>query len=108
MPRRLLRKHLEGAGSDQLPVMVQMFAEALMGTEADRLCGASYGERSADRVNQRNGYRTPRWDTRVGSIDFAIPKLRCDRSAKPGGQRGALDVPVPRRRFIHPERRRRG
>ena len=53
-----------------------MFAEALMSAEADGLCGASYGERSADRVNQRNGYRTRRWDTRVGSIELAIPKLR--------------------------------
>ena len=72
----ILRKHLEGAGSDQLREMVQMFAEALMSAEADGLCGASYGERSADRVNQRNGYRTRRWDTRVGSIELAIPKLR--------------------------------
>ena len=72
----ILRKLLEGAGSDQLREMVQMFAEALMSAEADGLCGASYGERSADRVNQRNGYRTRRWDTRVGSIELAIPKLR--------------------------------
>ena len=53
----ILRKHLEGAGSDQLREMVQMFAEALMSAEADGLCGASYGERSADRVNQRGERR---------------------------------------------------
>ncbi len=70
----ILRKHLEGAGSDQLREMVQMFAEALMSAEADGLCGASYGERSADRVNQRNGYRTRRWDTRVGSIELATSR----------------------------------
>lgn len=72
----ILRKHLEEAGSDQLREMVQMFAEALMGAEADGQCGAAYGERSAERVNQRNGYRHRRWDTRVGSIELAIPKLR--------------------------------
>jgi len=47
-----------------------------MGAEAESLCGAGYGERCADRVNSRNGYRTRRWDTRVGTIHLAIPKLR--------------------------------
>lgn len=72
----ILRKRLEEAGTDQLREMVQMFAEALMSAEADGLCGAGYGERSPDRVNHRNGYRTRRWDTRAGSIELAIPKLR--------------------------------
>ena len=56
--------------------MVQEFAEALMGAEADALCGAPYGERSPARVNIRNGYRERGWDTRVGTIELAIPKLR--------------------------------
>jgi putative transposase len=56
--------------------MVKHFAEALMGAEADALCGASYGERTAERVNRRNGYRERDWDTRVGSIELAVPKLR--------------------------------
>ena len=56
--------------------MVQDFAEALMGAEADALCGAAYGERSPERVNIRNGYRERGWDTRVGTIELAIPKLR--------------------------------
>jgi transposase-like protein len=47
-----------------------------MGAEADALCGAGYGERSADRVNRRNGYRERDWDTRVGSVELAVPKLR--------------------------------
>lgn len=72
----ILRKRLLEAGPDQLREMVQMFAEALMSAEADGLCGAAYGERSEDRVNRRNGYRQRRWDTRVGSIELAIPKLR--------------------------------
>lgn len=72
----ILRNRLQEAGADQLREMVQMFAEALMGADADGLYGASYGERSAERVNYRNGYRRRRWDTRVGSIELAIPKLR--------------------------------
>ncbi len=72
----MLRKQLEESGADQLREMVQMFAEALMSAEADGRCGADYGERSPDRLNQRNGYRRRRWDTRVGSIELAIPKLR--------------------------------
>ncbi len=51
-----LRKHLEGeGGSDLLKDMITVFAEVLMGAEADALCGARYGERSPDRVNSRNG-----------------------------------------------------
>ena len=47
-----------------------------MGADADALCGAPYGQPSAERVNYRNGYRQRRWDTRAGTIDLAIPKLR--------------------------------
>ena len=64
------------AGPDLLRAMVQAFAEALMGADADAICGAPYGQPSADRVNYRNGYRQRRWDTRAGTIDLAIPKLR--------------------------------
>ena len=38
--------------------------------------GAEYGERSPERVTQRNGYRSRAWDTRVGTMDLHIPKLR--------------------------------
>jgi putative transposase len=71
-----LRKQLKQASPDLLRAMVQDFAEALMGAEADALCGAGYGERSPERVNIRNGYRERDWDTRVGTIELAIPKLR--------------------------------
>jgi transposase-like protein len=71
-----LRKQLEQASPDLLRAMVQEFAEAFMGAEADALCGAPYGERSHERVNIRNGYRERPWDTRVGTIELAIPKLR--------------------------------
>jgi putative transposase len=71
-----LRKQLEQASPDLLRAMVQAFAEALMGAEADALCGAPYGERSPARGNIRNGYRERGSDTRVGTIELAIPKLR--------------------------------
>src|SRR5881409_3393427 len=73
-----LRKQFEQASPDLLRAMVQDFAQALMGAEADALCGAGYGERSPERVNIRNGYRERDWDTRVGTIELAIPKLRQD------------------------------
>jgi putative transposase len=71
-----LRKHLEAADTDLLREMVLGFVQALMSAEADAACGASLGERSGDRVNQRNGYRPRRLDTRVGTLELAIPKLR--------------------------------
>ncbi len=71
-----LRKQLETDDNDLLREMVRSFAEGLMGAEADVLCGAGYGEVSPKRVNRRNGYRSRRWDTRVGSIELRIPKLR--------------------------------
>jgi len=71
-----LRKQLEADDNDLLREMVRSFAEGLMGAEADVVCGAGYGQISPDRVNRRNGYRTRRWDTRVGSIDLRIPTLR--------------------------------
>jgi putative transposase len=71
-----LRKQLASASPDLLRAIVQDFAEALMAAEADALCGAPYGERSPERVNRRNGYRERDWDTRVGTIELAVPKLR--------------------------------
>jgi len=71
-----LRKQLEEASPDLLRAMVKEMAEALMSADADAVCGAGYGERSPERVNRRNGYRERDWDTRVGSIELALPKLR--------------------------------
>jgi putative transposase len=73
---RVSGDHPAAASPDLLRAMVEAFAEALMGAEADALCGAPYGQHSDERVNYRNGYRQRRWDTRAGSIDLAIPKLR--------------------------------
>src|SRR5256714_388540 len=71
-----LRKQLEETSPDLLRAVVKDFAEALMSVDADAVCGADYGERSPERVNRRNGYRERDWDTRVGSIELAVPKLR--------------------------------
>jgi putative transposase len=71
-----LDERLAAASPDLLRVMVKQFAETLMSAEADTMCGAGYRERSNERVNSRNGYRSRDWDTRVGSVELAIPKLR--------------------------------
>lgn len=72
-----LRKYLEEHDPDLVRAMVQSFAEALMSAEASMQCSAGYAERTEERTNQRNGYRTRRWDTRVGTIEeLAVPKLR--------------------------------
>src|SRR5690348_12242211 len=75
-PADFLREQLESASPDLLRQMVKTFAEALMSAEADAVCGAPYGQRSSERVNSRNGYRPREWDTRAGTIELAIPKLR--------------------------------
>lgn len=75
-PVQLLEKHLASASPDLLREMVAAFANAMMSAQADQACGADYGQRTAERVNRRNGYRAREWDTRVGTVELAIPKLR--------------------------------
>src|SRR5215217_6708693 len=71
-----MTEQLSQASPDLLRSMIQTFAEALMSADADAVCGAHFGQRSPDRMNTRNGYRRRGWDTRAGSIDLAVPKLR--------------------------------
>jgi transposase-like protein len=71
-----LRKHLEAEGNDLLREMVRSFAERLMSAEVEVLCNAGYGEVTPERTNSRNGYRSRTLDTRVGTIDLAVPRLR--------------------------------
>ncbi len=59
-----------------LRALVEQTVNALLSADADALCGADWGERSPERSNRRNGYRERRWDTRAGTIDLRIPKLR--------------------------------
>jgi len=65
-----------GADVDFLREAVQLIAQELMELEVSRKIGAERHERTPERVTQRNGYRTRTWDTRVGTIDLRIPKLR--------------------------------
>jgi len=71
-----LRKRIEQADADLLREVVKTMAETLMSAEVDARCGAPYRRPSSSRVNRRNGYRERRWDTRVGTIELDIPKLR--------------------------------
>ena len=73
---QILTDRLTGASPDLLRELLKMFIHTLMGAEADALCGAGYGQRSDERTNSRNGYRHRDFDTRVGTLDVAIPKLR--------------------------------
>jgi putative transposase len=75
-PARFLHDQLESASPDLLRSLLTTFLDALMSAEADAVCGASYGMPSADRVNVRNGYRHRDFDTRAGTLDLSIPKLR--------------------------------
>lgn len=73
---KLLDDQLATASPDLLRGLLSTFIQALMSAEADAVCGAGYGARSPQRSNSRNGYRHRDFDTRAGTIDAAIPKLR--------------------------------
>ena len=75
-PAQFLHEHLAQASPDLLRQMLTTFVNTLLSAEADTVCGAAYGASSPDRVNSRNGYRHRDFDTRAGTIDVAIPKLR--------------------------------
>jgi len=75
-PARFLEDYLAQTSPDMLRELMTTMINGLMSADAEAVCGAGYGQVSADRVNSRNGYRTRRFDTRVGSLDIAIPKLR--------------------------------
>lgn len=64
------------ADGDILRELLSRMIHALMNAEVDGLCGARHGERSAERVNHRNGYRSRPFDTRMGTLDLAIPRVR--------------------------------
>jgi len=66
----------KGADADLLREMIQFVAQRMMEMDTESLCAAAYGERSPERANSRNGYRERLWETRAGSVDLKIPKLR--------------------------------
>ena len=71
--RALLEK---SSDADLLREMIGFTAERLMALEVEGLTGAAHGERSADRITHRNGYRDRSWETRAGTVELKIPKLR--------------------------------
>ena len=71
--RELLEKTTD---SDFLHEMIDFTAQRLMDLEVETLTGAVHGSRSADRLTQRNGYRDRTWETRAGTVELRIPKLR--------------------------------
>ena len=66
----------KGSDDDLLREMMAYVANRMMDMEVESLTGAAHGERSASRTNHRNGYRDRIWETRVGTVDLEIPKLR--------------------------------
>ena len=75
-PAGLLGEALAEASPDLMRQLLQTMINALLSADADAVCGAEWGKPSPDRVTQRNGYRHRELDTRVGTIDVAVPKLR--------------------------------
>jgi putative transposase len=75
-PARFLHDELAQASPDLMRELLTTFINALLSAQADAVCGAQYGARSEDRTNRRNGYRHRDLDTRAGTLDVAIPKLR--------------------------------
>ena len=72
-----LRALLEKASDpDLLRERIGFTAERLMELEIEGLTGAGHGKRSPDRLTHRNGYRNRSWETRAGTVDLKIPKLR--------------------------------
>src|ERR1700682_1581022 len=71
--RTLLEK---SSDADLLREMVGFAAQRLMELEVEGLTGAAHGERSGDRINHRNGYRDRYWESRAGTVELRISKLR--------------------------------
>ena len=75
-PARLLTEALAEASPDLMRSLLQTMINALLSADADAVAGAEWGKPSPDRLAQRNGYRHRDLDTRIGTVDVAVPKLR--------------------------------
>ncbi|MDN5746464.1 MAG: IS256 family transposase [Nocardioidaceae bacterium] len=75
-PAGLLGEALSEASPDLMRHLLQTMINALLSADADAVVGAEYGRPSPGRTSQRNGYRHRDLDTRVGTVDVAVPKLR--------------------------------
>ena len=83
-PAHFLHERLAQASPDLLRQMLTTFINTLMSAEADAVCGTGYGVRSAERTNTRDGYRRREFDTRAGTLDVAIPRLRAGSTSPTG------------------------
>ncbi len=72
----LLRKAMIDQDADFLKEGVRVLSQALMEMEVQEHVGAGRYERSAERTGQRNGYRERSWDTRVGTVELKVPRVR--------------------------------
>ena len=72
----LLRRSGVDGDVDFLREALRVLMDAIMDSEVSARIGAEHGERSPDRLTHRNGYRSRAWDTRVGTMELRIPKLR--------------------------------
>ena len=75
-PAGMLGQALSQASPDLMRSLLQHVIHALLSAEADTVCGAQWGQQDPQRHTRRNVYRYRPLDTRVGTIDVAIPKLR--------------------------------
>ena len=66
----------KSADADLLREMIGFAAQRLMELDVEGLTGAAHGARDPERVNHRNGYRDRLWETRAGTVELRIPKLR--------------------------------
>src|ERR671923_143758 len=75
---RIILKELieKGSDADLLREMIAFIADRMMDLDVESCTGAAHGERSPERINQRNGYRQRTGETRAGAVELAIPKLR--------------------------------
>ena len=100
-PGEFLHDQLAQASPDLMREPLATFVNALLGADADAICGAAYYNRTPERVNSRNGYRHRDLDTRVGTFDVASPSS--------AGRRGSpvRCRPASRRRCAAGSMRRR-
>ena len=74
--KELLRKARIEHDADLLKEGVRVLSQALMKMEVEQYLGAGRHQRSPERVGQRNGYRERSWDTRVGTVELKVPRVR--------------------------------
>jgi hypothetical protein len=101
----LLNKAEQGVDPDFLRDGLKLLAQQLMDVEVTQLVGAGLHERAETRLTYRNGYREREWDTRVGSIELEIPKLRAGTYfpslLEPRRRHGRAPLSVVQEAYIH-------